>query len=88
MRKQIITAMAVVAIVGVSRADVIFDSAFDGNAGATALAGNADNSSGSSTLTINDWTGSATSISDLTAISPASGFATVQGGANPMGNTE
>ena len=82
MKKQIITAMAVVAIVGVSSADVLFDSAFDGNTGAVAI-GSADNSSGSTTLAINDWTTdtSVTAISGLTSISPiASGsFATIAG---------
>ncbi len=82
MKKQIITAIAVVAIAGVSSADVLFDSAFDGNTGAVVLPGNTDNASGSAAVAITDWTtdASVTAISGLTAISPGAGFAQLQGG--------
>lgn len=82
MIKQIITAMAVVALVGASSADILFTSAFDGNTGAPVLAGNTDNATGSATVGITDWTkdASVTAISGVTAITPGAGFVQLQGG--------
>ena len=68
----------------------LFTSAFYGNSGATVLSGNADNTSGTATLTISDWTNSAavTSVSGLTAISTtAGGFAVLQNGTATYANT-
>ncbi len=59
---------------------VLFSSDFDGNTGAEEIA-SADDTSGSTTLGITDWTTdvSVTAISDLTAISPGGGFVTMAG---------
>ena len=67
----------------------LFTSNFEGNTGAHVFSGDTDNTSGSSTLTINDWTThtSLTSISGLTAISTTSGgFAQTQGGSGAYAN--
>jgi autotransporter-associated beta strand protein len=68
----------------------LFTSAFHGNSGATVLSGNADNTSGATSLTIKDWTNNAavTSISGLTALSTtAGGFAVLQNGTAEYANT-
>lgn len=82
MKKQVITALTVVAMVGICSADILLSSGFDGNTGAVVLPGNTDNASGSATVGITDWTtdASVTAISGLTAISPGAGFAQLQGG--------
>src|SRR5579885_182997 len=72
----------------------LFTSTFYGNSGATVLSGNADNTSGAPSLTINDWTNNAavTSISGLTVINLANnsptngGFAVLQNGAATYAN--
>ena len=56
MKKQMIAALAVVAVAGVCSADILLNSAFDGNTGASVLAGNTDNATGSATVGITDWT--------------------------------
>lgn len=73
MKKTIIAAMAVVALAGVSNADVLFSSDFDGNTFTDPAY--VQNASGSSTASVT-WTKdvSVTSVSDLTVISPAGGF--------------
>jgi len=83
-------------LVGTAPAATLFSSDFDGNTGATVLAGNTDNTIGSSTVTITDWTldPSVTAISDLTAIttndggtsSAGGGFAQLQNGAATYAN--
>ena len=73
----------------------LFTSTFYGNSGATVLSGNADNTSGTASLTIHDWTNSAavTSISGLTVINLANnnptngGFAVLQNGTATYANT-
>jgi hypothetical protein len=78
-------------------AATLFTSNFDANTGATVLAGNTDNVSGSSSVTITDWStdASVTSISGLTAISTddggtttAGGFAQLQGGSATYANPD
>lgn len=76
-----------------AHADLVFSSGFDGNTGAHVFAGNTDNTTGSSTVTITDWTlGSFTSsVSGLTAISTgdsgtSGGFAQTQGGSATYAN--
>ncbi len=71
---------------------ILFTSAFSGNSGATVLPGNADNTSGATSLTINDWTNNAavTSISGLNLIStptPGGGFAVLQNGTATYANS-
>ncbi|WP_193213402.1 PEP-CTERM sorting domain-containing protein [Luteolibacter marinus] len=73
----------------------LFNSAFDANVGATELAGNTDNTSGSATVTITDWylDSAVTGISALTAISTdngitAGGFAQLQGGTAAYANED
>jgi len=73
----------------------LFTSAFYGTSGATVLSGNADNTSGTATLTIHDWTNNAavTSISGLTVINLANnsptngGFAVLQNNTATYANT-
>jgi len=81
MKKKIITAMAVIASVGVCGADVLFSSGFDGNTGSTVLS-QADNSSGPTTVGITDWTtdASVTVISGLTVINTDAGGTPEVGG--------
>lgn len=74
-------------------AATLFTSNFDANTGATVLAGNTDNVSGSSSVTITDWStdASVTGISGLTAISTdngttVGGFAQLQNGAANYAN--
>ncbi|MGA0845602.1 MAG: hypothetical protein ACO3RV_03610, partial [Luteolibacter sp.] len=70
-------------LISLGHAAILFTSDFDGNTGATVLPGNTDNISGSSTVTINDWSTdpAVTAISGLTAISTSSGgFAQLQNG--------
>jgi len=66
---------------GSASGDVLLTSGFDNNTGATVLAGNTDNTSGSSSVTITDWAtdASVTAISGLTAISSNDGGATQTG---------
>ena len=71
---------------------ILFISAFSGNSGATVLPGNADNTSGTTSLTINDWTNNAavTSISGLNLLStpsPGGGFAILQNGTATYANS-
>lgn len=71
-------------------ADTLFTSNFDANTGATVLSGDLDNTTGSASVTINDWVKDAriTSISSLTAISPGGGFAIARNGANFVNEDE
>lgn len=64
----------------VNQNPVLLQSDFDGTTGAQTIA-SADNSSGSATLGITDWTthASVSSISDLTAISPGGTFVNMTG---------
>jgi arylsulfatase A-like enzyme len=81
--KKILTAVALLALVSFAQGGVIFTSNFDGNTGAYVFSGNTDNTAGSSSVAIVDWTTGSmvTSISGLTAISTTSGgFAQLQGG--------
>jgi len=72
----------------------LFTSGFDGNTGAVVLPGNTDNTNGSASLAINDWTkhASVTVISGLTAISTGDsgtfgGFVLLQNGAGTYANS-
>ncbi|QDU56998.1 PEP-CTERM sorting domain-containing protein [Aeoliella mucimassa] len=74
---------------------ILFTSDFDGNSGAAVLPDNTDNTTGSSTVTINDWSLDSTvsTISDLTAISTGDsgtlgGFAQLGGGDRPYANPD
>ena len=85
MNKTIILS-TLIATAGFANAATLVSSTFDGNTGATVLAGNADNTSGSSTLNV-AWTGDeAGSASALTAIAPAGGFTIVNNGSNAYSN--
>ena len=86
----------VLAICLSAKADTtLFTSTFHGTSGGTVLSGNADNTSGTTSLTINDWTNNAaiTSISGLTVINLANniatngGFAVLQNGTATYANT-
>ena len=87
--KPTLTLTAFLAAASISQAATLFSSDFDGTTGATVLAGNTDNTSGSSSLTITDWSTDAavTTISGLTAVSTTSGgFAQTQNGAGVYAN--
>lgn len=81
--KKMITAAALLTMVAFAQGGVVFTSNFDGNTGAHVFAGNTDNTTGSASVGIMDWTTDSivTSISGLSAISTTSGgFAQLQGG--------
>ncbi|WP_193213401.1 hypothetical protein [Luteolibacter marinus] len=72
---------------GAASAETIFSSGFNGHTGSVTLGGNTDNTSGSASLNLTDWSNhpSVTSLSALTAISTgdsgtSGGFAQLQGG--------
>ena len=84
--KKTITIASLIATTGLASAATIISSTFDANTGATTIAGNANNTSGSSSLTVT-WTGDESgSGSALTAIAPAAGFTIVNNGANLYSN--
>lgn len=74
VKKQILTALALISMIGAGNAEVLFSSDFDGNTGAAVLSGDTDNTSGLATVTINDWStdASVAAITGLTAISTTS----------------
>lgn len=73
---------SLIASAGMASAATLFTSGFDGNTGAHVFAANTDNTSGSSSVTITDWTTDAgvTTISGLTAVSTTDGGTSTQGG--------
>lgn len=76
--KHNITTAFIIALTASSNAAVLLSSGFDGNTGAPEIKGTevvADDTSGSSTLTVNDWTAhaSVTTISNLTKINSDNG---------------
>lgn len=92
---KLLTITSGLLLAGVTHGATILTSGFDGNTGAYVFdnavnSGNTDNTNGSSTLTINDWsTDSAVSfISNLTAISTTSGgFAQTKSGTGAYANS-
>lgn len=86
MKKLVIITLSLASVV-TSQGATIISSTFDGNTGAAALAGVANNTSGAgNTLTVT-WTGvEAGTGSTLKSISPGGGFAIVNGGANAYSN--
>ncbi len=85
MKKLLIINILVITA-GLANAATIISSGFDGNTGATIITGNADNISGSSSLTV-FWTGDESGTgSALTAISPAAGFTISRSGQNVYSN--
>jgi len=79
MKKTIILT-SLIASAGIANAATIISSTFDGNTGAAALAGSADNTSGAGNTLNVTWTGDeSASGSALQSISPGGGFAIVNG---------
>ena len=86
----VLAACAVLSFSVAAPADILLDTDFDGSTGHHVFAGNTDNVTGSSALSVN-WTtdASVTSISGLTALSTTSGgFATLQGGTATYANPD
>ncbi|QDU56996.1 hypothetical protein [Aeoliella mucimassa] len=90
-----VAAVVATTLSAVAQDEVVFSSAFDANTGAFIFSGNTDNTNGSSTLNINDWStaASVSSISGLTAISTGDsgtlgGFAQTQNGAGAYANPD
>lgn len=85
--KYTITIASLIASAGFANAATLVTSNFDGNTGAAALTGNANNSAGAgNTLTV-AWTGDeSASASALQSISPGGGFAIVKNGNNTYSN--
>ncbi len=90
MKKTLLILTGIVSAATLSNAAMLFTSNFDNNTGATVLAGNSDNSSGSASLGVT-WSTPTSGISglgNLSAISNNAGFAIVQNGNNAFSNDD